>query len=177
MKRVLVTGGAGFIGSHVVDRLVGEGLGVRVLDNLSSAALDNLARYEGDPRVEVAVGDLKRVEDVVKAIEGAGAVFHYAANPGVRLSTTNPEIHFNENVGDLQPARSDEEGRRQGDGLRLVEQRLRGARRGTCRRGGSREAGVRLRGEQGRLRELNSRVLQALRNQSRGPEVRERRRP
>jgi len=94
----LVAGGAGFIGSRVVDGLVGEGLGVRVLDNLSGGALDNLARHEGDPRVEVAVRGLKRVEGVEKAIEGAGAVFHYAANPGVRVSTTNPEIRFNGNV-------------------------------------------------------------------------------
>ena len=98
MKRVLVTGGAGFIGSHVVDRLVKEGFEVRVLDNLSSGSLDNLAHYEGDSRVKVVVGDLKEMEDVVRAIEGADVVFHFAANPEVRVSTTNPEIHFNENV-------------------------------------------------------------------------------
>jgi UDP-glucose 4-epimerase len=98
VKRVLVTGGAGFIGSHVVDRLVKEGFEVRVLDNLSGGSLDNLAHYEGDRRVEVVVGDLKRMEDVMKAIEGADVVFHFAANPEVRVSTTNPEIHFNENV-------------------------------------------------------------------------------
>ena len=98
MKRVLVTGGAGFIGSHIVDRLVDEGLEVRVLDNLSSGSLDNLAHYEGDCRVEVIVGDLKKMEDVVKAIEGVEVVFHFAANPEVRVSTTNPEVHFNENV-------------------------------------------------------------------------------
>jgi len=98
VKRVLVTGGAGFIGSHIVDRLVDEGLEVRVLDNLSSGSLDNLAHYEGDCRVEVIVGDLKKMEDVVKAIEGVEVVFHFAANPEVRVSTTNPEVHFNENV-------------------------------------------------------------------------------
>jgi UDP-glucose 4-epimerase len=98
VKRVLVTGGAGFIGSHVVDRLVKEGFEVRVLDNLSSGSLDNLAHYEGDSRVKVVVGDLKEMEDVVRAIEGADVVFHFAANPEVRVSTTNPEIHFNENV-------------------------------------------------------------------------------
>ena len=98
MRRILVTGGAGFIGSHIVDRLVEEGYAVRVIDNLSSGRLENLARHRGNPQVEVVVGDLKRPEDALRAVEGVDAVFHFAANPEVRVSTTNPEIHFNENV-------------------------------------------------------------------------------
>jgi UDP-glucose 4-epimerase len=96
--RVLVTGGAGFIGSHIVDRLVEEGYAVRVIDNLSSGRLENLAQHRGNLQVEVIVGDLKRPEDALRAVEGVEAVFHYAANPEVRVSTTNPEVHFNENV-------------------------------------------------------------------------------
>jgi UDP-glucose 4-epimerase len=98
VRRILVTGGAGFIGSHVVDRLVEEGYAVRVIDNLSSGRLENLAQHRGNPQVEVMAGDLKRPEDALRAVEGVEAVFHYAANPEVRVSTTNPEIHFNENV-------------------------------------------------------------------------------
>jgi UDP-glucose 4-epimerase len=98
VRRILVTGGAGFIGSHIVDKLVEEGYAVRVIDNLSSGRLENLARHRGNPQVEVIVGDLKRPEDALKAVEGVETVFHYAANPEVRVSTTNPEIHFNENV-------------------------------------------------------------------------------
>jgi len=93
--RILATGGAGFIGSHLVDRLVAEGHQVRVIDNLSSGRLENLAHRRD---VEVIIGDLKNPQDVQKAVRGVDAVFHFAANPEVRVSTTNPDIHFNENV-------------------------------------------------------------------------------
>jgi len=90
-----VTGGAGFIGSHLVDRLAAEGHQVRVIDNLSSGRLENLAHRRD---VEVIVGDLKNPQDAQKAVRGVDAVFHFAANPEVRVSTTNPDIHFSENV-------------------------------------------------------------------------------
>jgi len=96
--KILVTGGAGFIGSHLVDRLVKEGFGVKIIDNLSSGRLENLTQYRNGSRVEVVMGDLKKMEDAIKAVDGADVVFHFAANPEVRVSTTNPEIHFNENV-------------------------------------------------------------------------------
>jgi len=92
---ILVTGGAGFIGSHLVDRLAAEGHQVRVIDNLSSGRLENLAHRRD---VEVIVGDLKNPQDAQKAVRGVDAVFHFAANPEVRVSTTNPDIHFSENV-------------------------------------------------------------------------------
>jgi UDP-glucose 4-epimerase len=98
VRRILVTGGAGFIGSHIVDKLVEEGYAVRVIDNLSSGRLENLAQHRGNPQVEVVMGDLKRPEDALRAVENVETVFHYAANPEVRVSTTNPEVHFNENV-------------------------------------------------------------------------------
>jgi len=93
--KILVTGGAGFIGSHLVDRLAAEGHQVRVIDNLSSGRLENLAHRRD---VEVIIGDLKNPQDAQKAVRGVDAVFHFAANPEVRVSTTNPDIHFNENV-------------------------------------------------------------------------------
>jgi len=61
-KLALVTGGAGFIGSHLVDRLVADGWRVRVVDNLSSGRLENLAQHRGNPDVDVTVGDLKDPE-------------------------------------------------------------------------------------------------------------------
>jgi len=93
--RILVTGGAGFIGSHLVDRLAAEGHQIRVIDNLSSGRLENLAQRRD---VEVIIGDLKNPHDAQKAVHGVDAVFHFAANPEVRVSTTNPDIHFSENV-------------------------------------------------------------------------------
>ncbi|MEM0253550.1 MAG: NAD-dependent epimerase/dehydratase family protein [Candidatus Bathyarchaeia archaeon] len=93
---ILVTGGAGFIGSHIVDRLLLEGYSVRVLDNFSSGRLENIRHHRGG--VEVLNADLKDFEASVKAVSGVEAVFHFAANPEVRVSTINPEIHFNENI-------------------------------------------------------------------------------
>ncbi|MEM0079628.1 MAG: SDR family NAD(P)-dependent oxidoreductase [Candidatus Nezhaarchaeales archaeon] len=98
MKKALITGGAGFIGSHLVDRLVSDGWHVRVLDNFSSGRIENVAHHLNNRRVEVLYGDLKNPQDVNKAAEEVEVVFHYAANPEVRVSTTNPEIHFSENV-------------------------------------------------------------------------------
>jgi len=96
--RVLVTGGAGFIGSHVVDRLVNEGFRVRVVDNLSSGRLVNIKRHIESSAIELVVGDLKDPEVALRVVDGVDTVFHYAANPEVRVSTTNPEVHFNENI-------------------------------------------------------------------------------
>jgi UDP-glucose 4-epimerase len=96
--RVLVTGGAGFIGSHLVDRLVRDGYRVRVIDNLSSGRVENIKHHLESRSVELAVGDLKDPQVALRAVEGVDAVFHFAANPEVRVSTTNPDIHFNENI-------------------------------------------------------------------------------
>ena len=96
--KILVTGGAGFIGSHLVDRLVRDGYRVRVVDNLSSGRLENIKHHLDAGNVEIIVGDLKDPQVALEAVEGVDVVFHFAANPEVRVSTTNPEIHFNENI-------------------------------------------------------------------------------
>ena len=64
----LITGGAGFIGSHIVERLVGKGERVRILENFSSGGLENLRGIEG--RLEVILGDLLDQAVVQKAMEG-----------------------------------------------------------------------------------------------------------
>lgn len=84
---VLVTGGAGFIGSHLVRRLVLEGYRVRILDNLATGSLRNL---EGLKNVEVIEGDIRSRAVVSEAITGVESVFHLAAIPSVARSWRDP---------------------------------------------------------------------------------------
>lgn len=86
------------MGSHLVDRLVLEGWRVRVLDNFSSGRAENVERYVGDESVEVVRSDLKDPEVARGSVNGVEVVFHFAVNPEVRVSATNPGVHFNENV-------------------------------------------------------------------------------
>ncbi|MDA7491946.1 NAD-dependent epimerase/dehydratase family protein [Candidatus Poseidonia sp.] len=93
--RVLVTGGAGFIGSHLIDRLVGRGDSVVVLDNLSSGQLAFIQNHIDDGNVAMVNGDLRSLEDVMKAMSmDIDTVFHLAANPDIRLGTrvTNTDL-------------------------------------------------------------------------------------
>ncbi|MEE3270088.1 MAG: NAD-dependent epimerase/dehydratase family protein [Candidatus Thermoplasmatota archaeon] len=83
-----VTGGAGFIGSHLVDRLVSEGKSVKVLDNFSSGRMEFLSHHEGSGIVEVVKADLLDPEAVRRAMCGVDVVHHMAANPDIRLGTT-----------------------------------------------------------------------------------------
>jgi UDP-glucose 4-epimerase len=95
---VLVTGGAGFVGSHIVDHLMGRGEEVRVLDNLSAGVLSNLERWVEEPGFSFSDGDLLNPRDIDSAIKGCDKVFHLAANPEVRSWKASPEDHFRQNV-------------------------------------------------------------------------------
>ena len=86
--RYLVTGGAGFIGSHIATRLVSEGHEVRVLDNLCAGSLDNLAHIAGS--VEFHEGDVGDPAAVDRAVRGIDVVFHQAALASVPLSIDRP---------------------------------------------------------------------------------------
>ena len=85
----LVTGGAGFIGSHLVDALVKKGYRVRVLDNLSTGKLDNLNQVRS--KIDLIKGDIRRQADCRKAVKGMDYVFHFAANRAVLRSVDDPE--------------------------------------------------------------------------------------
>jgi nucleoside-diphosphate-sugar epimerase len=92
---VLVTGGAGFIGSHLVDALVLRGASVRVLDNLSTGKLENL--HASKDRVELLEGDIRDLAACQRACEGRALVFHQAALGSVPRSMEDPasSIHVN----------------------------------------------------------------------------------
>src|SRR5262245_33442103 len=86
--RALVTGGAGFIGSHLCDRLVSDGHRVVVLDNLSTGRLENLDSLR--ERVEWIEGDLRDRVAVERAMRGVEVVFHQAALASVGRSVEHP---------------------------------------------------------------------------------------
>lgn len=88
MKRALVTGGAGFIGSHLVEGLLARGVAVRVLDNLATGRRENLARVLTD--IEFLEGDVRNLTTVRTAMRNVDVVFHEAALPSVERSVKNP---------------------------------------------------------------------------------------
>lgn len=97
---VLVTGGAGFIGSHLVDALLAEGYAVRVLDDLSTGKRSNLPL--DNPRVELIVGDVADAALVTRAAEGCQAVAHLAAVASVQASVDDPvKTHQSNFIGTL----------------------------------------------------------------------------
>ncbi len=89
---VLVTGGAGFIGSHVVQRLLDEGQDVTVLDNLSTGRRAALARAHGNPRFRFVEGDLLDRELVREVVRGHDVVWHLAANTDIRHGVQRTEV-------------------------------------------------------------------------------------
>jgi UDP-glucose 4-epimerase len=97
-SEILVTGGAGFIGSHIVDRLLDEELKVRVLDNLSTGEKKNLAQHKNKKSFQFIEGDIRNFDLVKKAVEGVDAVIHEAALVSVTRSIENPLLSNEINV-------------------------------------------------------------------------------
>jgi UDP-glucose 4-epimerase len=87
-EQILVTGGAGFIGSHLVEALLGAGFPVRVIDNLATGHRSNLAHLEG--RYEWIEGDLADFDVCRRAVEGMSCILHQAAIPSVPRSVREP---------------------------------------------------------------------------------------
>ncbi|MFH1523505.1 MAG: SDR family oxidoreductase [Chloroflexota bacterium] len=96
MRRVLVTGGAGFIGSHIVGELLQIGFSVRVLDNFSSGKHENLDTFQDN--LEIIEGDLRDAQIVKSAMQDVELVFHLAAFVSVPQSMADPETCFAVNV-------------------------------------------------------------------------------
>lgn len=97
-SRVLVTGGAGFIGSHLVDRLLKEGFDVTVIDNLETGRLENLAHHQENKDFNFIEGDIRESNLVKKTVKDMDAIFHEAALVSVDLSMRNPLLTNDINV-------------------------------------------------------------------------------
>ena len=97
---VLITGGAGFIGSHLTDALLAKGRSVRILDDLSTGKRSNLPL--DNPRVELMVGDVADAALVAQAMRGCSAVVHLAAVASVQASVDDPvKTHQSNFIGSL----------------------------------------------------------------------------
>jgi len=99
-KRVLVTGGAGFIGSSLCKKLASSGCYVVIFDNFSSGKYENVEDILKDYADKTCLlrGDCKKPSGVKKAVSDVDIVFHFAANPEVRLELNDPENCFEQNV-------------------------------------------------------------------------------
>ena len=96
--KALVTGGYGFIGNHLVKRLIDLGWDVTVFDNLSKGQANSLPPVKGSGRVRLVVGDLLDARAIQDALVDRVLVFHLAANPEVRLGYQNTEVDFRQNI-------------------------------------------------------------------------------
>ena len=90
MRRVLITGGAGFIGSHLVERLLTEGRRVTVIDDLSTGRMENLQAVSTHPNLQIRGCRVSDCLDLAELAAGAEAVFHLAAAVGVELVVKSP---------------------------------------------------------------------------------------
>jgi UDP-glucose 4-epimerase len=96
--RALITGGAGFIGSHLADALLNQGDEVLILDNLSTGAIENIAHIKGRPRFEYFIDTVENEPLLAELIDRSDVVFHFAAAVGVKLIVEQPVHTIETNV-------------------------------------------------------------------------------
>ncbi|NTW25172.1 MAG: NAD-dependent epimerase/dehydratase family protein, partial [Lentimicrobium sp.] len=98
-SKVLVTGGAGFIGSNLVEALLNQENTVVCLDNFATGKQENIAPFLSNPRFTLIEGDIRNPEDCAKAVTGMDYVLHQAALGSVPRSINDPATSNNVNVG------------------------------------------------------------------------------
>jgi len=99
MKKTLITGGAGFIGSHLIDTLLTKENTITVLDNLTTGTPQNIQQWLGNPNLTFIKADLLNPVALKKLEPNHyDTIFHLAANPEVKIGATNPKIHFQQNI-------------------------------------------------------------------------------
>lgn len=96
--RYLITGGAGFIGSNLVDRLLRDGHQVTVYDNFSTGQPEFLVEAQQSPRFQLVRGDTLDLKTLTESMRGAEFVFHLAANADVRFGTLHPRKDLDQNI-------------------------------------------------------------------------------
>lgn len=96
--KILITGGAGFIGSHLAERLLGEGHEVHVIDNLSTGRLENVESFKDKPKFHLTVGSILNRELMEKMVSGCDQVYHLAAAVGVKYIIENPLLSLKTNI-------------------------------------------------------------------------------
>ncbi|HYB45420.1 MAG TPA: SDR family NAD(P)-dependent oxidoreductase [Nitrososphaerales archaeon] len=96
--KALVTGGAGFIGSHLVDRLLKDGYQVTAMDNLTEGTLKNLAHLTNEKKFQFVEADLKDAKAMGKLVNGNDVVFHMAAHANIRKSLVDHRVDLENNL-------------------------------------------------------------------------------
>lgn len=97
--KALITGGAGFIGSHLAERLLGDGQHVTILDNLSTGRLENIQAFRRDPKLQFVKGDIRDTSLVQLLVAECDVIFHLAAAVGVQLIADDPVRTIETNIG------------------------------------------------------------------------------
>jgi UDP-glucose 4-epimerase len=98
ISRAIVTGGAGFIGSHIVDELIKRGIETFVVDNLRTGSIYNLRQHEHNKLLHIVIGDAKHIGRLLFSVNDVDVVFHEAAIASVPLSVSEPMLVHNVNV-------------------------------------------------------------------------------
>jgi len=96
--KALITGGAGFIGSHLAERLLADGHDVAIIDDLSTGSIDNISHLKSDRRFSYVIDSVTNEPLLAELIDGSDVVFHLAAAVGVKLIVEQPVHTIETNV-------------------------------------------------------------------------------